>query len=116
MKTQNYYVVKLIEFTEYPGPGKAEFGNFSGEEFLEKKLWPAYQNARSKGQVLFIDMDGTAGFGTSFARESILGLIKRANSRSIHNEIIVKIDEIRILDELIQSWLQEGIGSTKLAA
>lgn len=116
MSRRKTYEVRLRDFTEYPGPGLSRFGKFSGEEFLKTVLWPAFLHARQNNMVLYIDMDGTAGFGTSFARESILRLIEKADSESIQDELIVKSDDIKILDALIQRWIREGGETDQLAA
>lgn len=65
-----------IDFSKTPGPRYAEEGLFSGEIFRKKFLTPRLKEAIAKGEVLIVNLDGTAGYGTSFLEESFGGLIR----------------------------------------
>lgn len=80
------------DFSTTPSARYKEEGDFSGEEFREKVLFPRYQEARNKGCRLIINLDGTAGLGTSFLEESFGGLIR--TNRIDYKEIINTIDFI----------------------
>ena len=64
------------DFSKSPGPRDKEEGDFSGEQFREEVLLPKLHEAQSKGCVLLVDLDGTAGYGTSFLEEAFGGLIR----------------------------------------
>jgi STAS-like domain of unknown function (DUF4325) len=91
------------DFSPTPGPRYIKEGPFSGEEFREKTLFPAIQQAiQTKGKVL-VDLDGTAGYGTSFLEEAFGGLIR---IRKVEYQDIIKALDIVSNEE---SFLKEDI-------
>lgn len=65
-----------IDFAKAPGPRYEEEGLFSGEIFRKEILAPRLRKAIEIGEVLVVNLDGTAGYGTSFLEESFGGLIR----------------------------------------
>lgn len=65
-----------IDFSRIPGARYPEEGDFSGQEFRQTILLPKLQEAIKKKEMLTINLDGTAGLGTSFLEESFGGLIR----------------------------------------
>ena len=45
------------EFSDTPGPRSKEEGDFSGEDFLERLLFPAYRQVIAEDTTLLIDLD-----------------------------------------------------------
>ncbi|MCL2219098.1 MAG: STAS-like domain-containing protein [Chitinispirillia bacterium] len=64
------------DFSRIPGARLPEEGDFSGQEFRQQILLPKLREAIEKKIKLEIDLDGTAGLGTSFLEESFGGLIR----------------------------------------
>jgi STAS-like domain of unknown function (DUF4325) len=64
------------DFSKSPGPRLKVEGAFSGEKFREEILTPKVAEALRDSKVLLIDLDGTAGYGTSFLEEAFGGLIR----------------------------------------
>ena len=64
------------DFSANPGPRSRDEGEFSGEQFREEVLLPKVRQALLGGENLEIDLDGTAGYGTSFLEEAFGGLIR----------------------------------------
>ena len=64
------------DFSRNPGPRYRSEGENSGELFRESILFQRFEDARKKNMRLLIDLDGTAGFGTSFLEEVFGGLIR----------------------------------------
>lgn len=62
------------DFSETPGPRSREEGDFSGEQFLDEKLEPAFGEARNSCQPLIVDLDGVVGYATSFLEAAFGGL------------------------------------------
>ena len=60
------------QFSRFPAGRYADDGPFSGQAFREKLLIPAMKS----GKQVIIDLDGTAGFGSSFLEEAFGGLIR----------------------------------------
>ena len=98
------------DFSRIPGARFSSEGDFPGEDFREKVLLPKLKEAISKNEKLEIDLDGTAGLGTSFLEESFGGLI-RVNQIK-YNEIIntIKIISINDPDYIIEinDYLKEA--------
>lgn len=65
-----------VDFSRIPGARYPEEGDFSGQEFRKTILLPKLQEAIKKKEMLTINLDGTAGLGTSFLEESFGGLIR----------------------------------------
>lgn len=92
------------EFSRIPGARYEHEGAFPGEDFREKHLYPEISDAIKSGEKLEIDLDGTAGLGTSFLEESFGGLI-RTNKLS-YNDIIktlifISEEEPDYIDEIL---------------
>lgn len=63
-------------FSRTPGARFRSEGKFSGQELREVHLTPAIKEAVATQIILCIDLDGTAGYGTSFLEEAFGGLIR----------------------------------------
>ena len=69
MGMQKEYL-NVIDFTEYPGPRYDEQGPESGEKFYVEKLNPLFLKCYKEGKKLVVNLDGTAGFASSFLDEA----------------------------------------------
>lgn len=67
------------DFSTVPGARYPDEGDFSGQEFRNNVLIPKILEAKAKQVHLIIDLDGTAGYGTSFLEEAFGGLIRVDN-------------------------------------
>lgn len=63
-------------FSKTPGSRYRSEGVFSGEQFRTDLLFPALQRAIDEKGKLLVDLDGTAGYGTSFLEEAFGGLVR----------------------------------------
>lgn len=99
--------VKVLDFSEFPGPRNAKIGFFSGELFRDEVLIKAI---KAEGiESVTVNLDGTAGYGSSFLEEAFGGLIRKGyatdavlalcgriiseDDPSLINEIIGYVDE-----------------------
>jgi hypothetical protein len=105
MATNVMKVVRIKEFTETPGPRAREEGPFSGDEFLETVLLPAYLKAREEGESLLVDLDGTEGYATSFLEATFGGLARRFEAKDILNTISFKSDDEPYLINEIKGYI-----------
>jgi hypothetical protein len=90
-------------FSKAPGPRFTAEGDFSGEEFRKTVLEPAFRKAVDGQYILHVDMDGAAGYGTSFLEESFGGLIREHGFTLavVRAHLLVKSDdEPEWLDEI----------------
>lgn len=88
-------IVIAKDFSEIPGARYPEEGDFSGEDFRVKFLVPKIEEAIRENAHLKIDLDGTAGYGTSFLEEAFGGLIRHNDYTydQLHDIIIFKSEE-----------------------
>jgi len=66
--------IRVLDFTEFPGPRHETLGVYSGERFREEHLLPAIR--KYPISEITINLDGTAGYGSSFLEEAFGGLIR----------------------------------------
>lgn len=76
------------DFTHTPGGRYAKESEYSAEEFREKHLVPPL----TKGERLIVDIDGTAGYGTSFLEEAFGGLARKFGSEFVEQHVEIKTD------------------------
>lgn len=97
------------DFSSTPGPRYVKEGEFSGELFRQTKLFPAIKRAISENKKLVVNLDGTAGYGTSFLEEAFGGLIRE--ERLDHDKILDHLElistEEEFLKEDIYQYLQD---------
>lgn len=89
-------------FSKTPGPRHIHEGEYSGELFRQKILEPAFTKAVRDRHLLLVDMDGAAGYGTSFLEESFGGLIRE------HKYTLSKVNEhLQVKSDDDPDWLEE---------
>ncbi|MBO5843570.1 MAG: STAS-like domain-containing protein [Bacteroidales bacterium] len=103
------------DFSRIPGARYPEEGDFSGQEFRQKKLYPSLQKAISRRVKLIIDLDGTAGLGTSFLEESFGGLIREnhVDYKVLKNTIIIISEEDPDYKEEIDNYIKDAYDKEK---
>ena len=82
------------DYTKTPGARHRKNGDFSGEEFRETKLIPAFEKALEEGKKLFVDLDGCYGFLISFIDEAFGGLAEKFGK-----DVVSKTLELKCNDE-----------------
>jgi len=104
------------DFSRTPGPRYIHEGNFSGEDFREKILYPKLLSALSNKQSLEVNLDGTAGYGTSFLEESFGGLIRvhHLDYNNISNTLILVSEEEDYLIDDVKVYLKEANEERKI--
>jgi hypothetical protein len=90
-----------VDFAYTPGPRTKAEGKFSAEEFLEKHLYPKFDQAIKENRIIQVILDGTAGFATSFLEGSFGELVRKRSKKEVldHMEFISN-DEPYLLDEI----------------
>lgn len=64
------------DYTTTPGVREELEGDFPGEEFLNLILLPKFKLALAENKKLLIELDGTAGYATSFLEAAFGGLAR----------------------------------------
>lgn len=78
MKEKHYYIAS--EFSKYPIGRIHADGKYSGEKFRKEVLIPFLTNY----DKVYIHLDGTRGYGSSFLEESFGGLVRHFDSDAQH--------------------------------
>jgi hypothetical protein len=87
-----------------PGPRYKRLGKASGEDFRE---WLIRELNHSSS--LTVNLDGTAGYGSSFLEESFGGLIREGMDADIVKNIIIISDEEPDLIDEIAGYIEDAI-------
>lgn len=110
-------VMKIIriakDFSETPGPRAQDEGDFSGEQFLQEILRPAYIQAVQDGSTLTVDLDGTEGYATSFLEATFGGLAREFDAAEINSVIKFKSDDEPFLINEIKQYIAEARNTRK---
>lgn len=91
------------DFSRTPGPRARDEGKFSGEEFLEDLLYPKLKTVIDTKSELEINLDGTAGYGTSFLEEAFGGLIRKkglAENQILKHIKLISNNEPYLIDDI----------------
>ena len=87
------------DFSDTPGGRYKSEGKYSGEEFRENILKVKYFEAKDKGEILEINLDGCFGFPSSFIDESFGGLARELKDTSIFDDVIfISNDQPSLID------------------
>ena len=79
-------ILRIAEFTKYPGPRYRSDGPFSAQEFRHEHLEPRLRAASERGECLEVVLDGVSGYGSSFLEESFGGLVRSGFSEKQLNQ------------------------------
>jgi hypothetical protein len=94
------------DFSRFPAGRHAGDGPFSGEVFREKHLRPALDQY----ERVEVDLDGTAGYGSSFLDEAFGGLIRVT---SLTPEILKVRISFVTKDQSLRDEIEEYIAEAK---
>ena len=110
MKTVSEVVLKIKDFSACPGPRYVVEGEYSGEQYRGEILEPSLRECIQNDMTLTVDLDGTAGYGTSFLEEAFGGLIRKCNYEysKIKSVLRLKSDEEPYLIEDIENYMREA--------
>lgn len=88
------------DYSVTPGPRYMKEGDNSGEKFRKNIFLPALKKAINEKIKLIINLDGTAGYATSFLEETFGGLIRVENMD--YNQIIRTIEIVSEEEEFLK--------------
>ncbi len=91
------------DFSTTPGSRYRNEGPFSGEEFREDILEKKFTEANEGGKKLVVNLDGGAGYATSFLEEVFGGLARAHSSEAVLKVIeIISTEEAYLKDDVIK--------------
>ena len=94
------------DFSKTPGSRYKKEGDFSGEQFFEEILDPAFAKAIIENKKIIVDLDGTVGYGTSFLEEIFGGLARKYTSKKVLDILEVKSEEEDYLKKDIDEYIK----------
>lgn len=103
-------IYSIVEkYTEYPGPRYRNQGEHSGQAFFEDVLDNEMGQAIKKDTQLLLDLDGTAGYGSSFLDEAIGNLVLKYTKDKVLKHLKIKSEiepdwEEIIYRDIIPEW------------
>jgi len=96
------------EFTRTPGPRKRSEGDHSGEQFLEELLRPRFASTLETGGKLHVNLDGAAGYPTSFLEEAFGGLAREYGSSLVEQVLEFTCNDEPYLEAQIRKYIREA--------
>ncbi len=108
MDRENINISVAENFSITPGPRYRDEGDFSGEEFRESIVVPAYNLAREEGKKLVVALDGTIGYGTSFLEEVFGGLARTYSAQEVLETLEILSDEEPYLKDDITGYIHDA--------
>lgn len=82
-------IIRVKDFSRNPGARYKSDGPYSGEEFFETMLEPAFCQALSKKEKLTVDLDGTSGYASSFLSEAFGLLAEKYGVKEVSNNLLI---------------------------
>lgn len=98
----------LSDFSRTPGPRHISEGEFSGELFLRDYLAHKFQEALNHNVTLYVNLDGTAGYATSFLEEAFGGLARKYGTDEVLRHIEFITEDEPYLEDDIKTYIEEA--------
>ena len=89
------------DYTKSPGGRYISEGEYSGEDFRENILLPAFEKCQKNDENLTINLDGGYGYGSSFLREAFGGLARKTKNLDILKISFVSDEEPQLIDDIL---------------
>lgn len=102
-------VIKIVDWSKIPGGRYKANGDNSAEEYRDRILLPAYQQARKNNDALIVDLDGGYGYAASFLEELFGGLVRIVRSPDASERITLISHEEPSLIPKIRKYMEEAL-------
>ncbi len=89
------------DYSKTPGGRFIKEGEYSGEDFREKILAPAFAKCKKNREQLTVNLDGGYGYGSSFLEEAFGGLVRKNKDKSILQIKLISDEEPKLIDDII---------------
>ena len=107
-QTEEISLSVVRDFSRTPGARSSDEGQHSGEKFLKEVLRPRFQEAVSNRVRLHVDLDGVAGYATSFLEAAFGGLAREFGSDAILPLLVLKSEDEPYLIVEIKEYIREA--------
>ena len=95
------------DFSRTPGARYRAEGPWSGQEFREDVLGPAFVEATKAGAKLRVNLDGCAGYATSFLEEAFGGLAREHGTKAVLSSLELTAEDEPLLVDEIMRYIRE---------
>jgi hypothetical protein len=103
------HTLRVTTYTRTPGGRYPSDGPFPGSEFRDSWLEPAFVKALEAGAILLVDLDGTAGYASSFLEEAFGGLARKHGISAVLGSLELKSTaEPYLIDDIISQYVPEA--------
>lgn len=99
------------DFSRYPGGRYRADGKYSGEEFRDDVLVPLLLDAKRQNKSITVELDGAAGYPSSFLEEAFGGLVRNRLFDKSELDNIMKINAGPLFESyksLVEKYLKEA--------
>lgn len=96
------------DFSRTPGARFVEDGQYSAEAFYTNHLYPAFLGVVEEGGHLFLDLDGVAGYATSFLQGTFGTLAHDFGTEVVRKHLTYKNEDDPRLNSLIERYITEA--------
>ena len=96
------------DYTDSPGGRYIEEGEYSGEDFRDKLLYPKYLEAQRLHEKVHINFDGCYGYGTSCLEEAFGGLVREYKVHDFLKSIELTSTEDETIPDLIRKYVSDA--------
>lgn len=94
-------IIKIADdYTKTPGGRFIDEGEFSGQDFRNGILLPAFKKMKEKNGILQVNLDGGYGYGSSFLEEAFGGLARETKDRDVLKIDIISEEEPRLVEDI----------------
>jgi hypothetical protein len=92
------------DFSMTPGPRYRADGPYSGQQFREELLQPAF----AEYDLVVVDLDTPVGFGASFLEEAFAGLVRSHGLAAVEAKVLFAAVKRAYLLPMIQSDMERA--------
>ena len=100
------------DYSKNPGGRLIREGEYSGEDFRKKMLYPCYLESVSLQEPSTVNLDGGYGYGSSFLEEAFGGLARETKDRNVLKIKIVSNEEPRLIED-IKRYMEVALNEKK---
>lgn len=102
-------LLRIIDFTEYPGPRYIKQKGDSGEKYYIEVLNKAFYECLCSKMILEVDLDGTAGYPSSFLDEAFGELVYDFSLDNVKKYLRIKTKfylnrKEKVINETFPEW------------
>lgn len=96
------------EYSKTPGGRFASEGQYSGEDFRNRVLKPAFEHSIYSNEELKVILDGGYGYGSSFLEEAFGGLARDTKDKRVLSIKIISDEEPKLIHD-ITNYMKDAL-------